>query len=319
MRCVVLDGYTLNPGDLSWAALEALLPCTVYPRTEPGDLVDRAQDVELVLVNKIELPACVLDQLPRLRYVGVLATGFDGVDTTETHRRGVLVTNVPIYGTQSVAQMVFAHLLHYTQSVAQHARGVAAGRWTQSADWCYWERPLIELAGRTMGIVGFGRIGQATAVLARAFGMTVLACSAEPVESSDLVTGADLDTLFRDSDVISLHCPLTAETRNLVDRRRLSLMKPSAYLINTSRGALIDKAALAEALESGRIAGAGLDVLTEEPPPADHPLVGARNCTITPHIAWATREARQRLLDTAVENVRAFLAGHPRNVVTPLS
>jgi glycerate dehydrogenase len=315
MRCAVLDGYTLNPGDLSWSALEALLPCTIYPRTPPGEVVERARDAEVVLVNKVVLSAPVLGQLPRLRYVGVLATGYNCVDVSEARRRGITATNVPVYGTQSVAQTVFAHLLHYTQSVALHAQGVAAGRWTQAADWCYWERPLIELAGRTMGIVGFGRIGRATAALARAFGMPVLACDAQPLESGDLGTGVDLDTLFRDSDVISLHCPLTAQTRHLVNRQRLASMKTTAYLINTSRGALIDEPALAEALNAGRIAGAGLDVLSEEPPPADHPLLRARNCTITPHVAWATREARQRLLDTAVENVRAFLAGHPQNLV----
>ncbi len=315
MLCTVLDGYTLNPGDLSWSDLEARLACTIYPRTAPGEVVERARDAELVLVNKVVLSAPVLSLLPRLRYIGVLATGYDCVDTAEARRRGIVVTNVPVYGTHSVAQMVFAHLLHHTQSVALHAQGVAAGRWTHAADWCYWERPLIELAGRTMGIVGFGRIGRATAALARAFGMRVLASDAQPVVSSDLATGVDIETLFRDSDVVSLHCPLTAQTRHLVNRQRLALMKPSAYLINTSRGPLIDEAALAEALETGRIAGAGLDVLAEEPPPADNPLLRARHCTITPHIAWATREARQRLLDVVVENVCAFLDGHPQNIV----
>ena len=220
MRRVVLDGYTLNPGDLSWSALEALLPCTIYPRTAPGEVVERRRDAELVLVNKVELSASILGQLPRLKYVGVLATGFNCVDTSAAHRRGILVTNVPVYGTQSVAQMVFAILLNHTQSVALHAQGVAAGRWAHAADWCYWERPLIELAGRIMGIVGFGRIGRTTAALARAFGMTVLAHDERPVDGDGLATIVDLDTLFHDSDVISLHCPLTAQTRRLVNRRR---------------------------------------------------------------------------------------------------
>jgi lactate dehydrogenase-like 2-hydroxyacid dehydrogenase/predicted dehydrogenase len=259
------------------------------------------RDAELVLLNKVVLSAPVLSHLPGLGYVGVLATGYNCVDVSGALRRGITVTNVPVYGTQSMAQVMFAHLLHYTQ-------GVAAGRWTHAPDWCYWERPLIERVGRTMGIVGFGRIGRATAALARAFGMPVLACDSQPVDRSDLATGVDLETLFRDSDVIGLHCPLTAQTRQLVNPQRLALMKPSAYPINTSRGVLIDESAL----EAGRLAGSGLDVLAEEPPSADHPLLRARNCTITPHIAWATRQARRRLLDAAVENVRGFLAGLPK-------
>ncbi len=225
------------------------------------------------------------------------------------------VTNVPEYGTSSVSQMVFAHLLNLTQHVVEHARSVLAGNWTRIEDFCYWESPLVELAGLKFGVVGFGRIGRATANIARAFGMQVLAYDVAPPPAVDGVRFVELDELFRQSDVISLHCPLTRETQQLVNAERLSLMKPSAFLINTSRGPLVDEGALAEALNAGRIAGAGLDVLATEPPPADNPLFGAKNCCITPHIAWATRAARQRLLDTAVANVRAFLAGKPQNVV----
>ena len=287
MRCVVLDGHTLNPGDLSWAPLEELLPCTFYPRTPPEEVVQRAEDAAVALTNKVVLSAAVLSQLPQLKYVGVSATGYNCVDVAEARRRGVVVANVPSYSTQSVAQMVFAHLLHHALGVAAHSQGVGEGRWTRSPDFCYWEQPLIELAGLTMGIVGFGRIGRTTAGIARAFGMNVLACGSRPIDGGELAVAVDLDTLFRRSNVISLHCPLTEQTRGLVNRRRLAMMKPTAYLINTARGPLIDEAALAEALAAGRIAGAGLDVLAEEPPPADHPLLRLANCTITPHIAWA--------------------------------
>ena len=315
MRCVVLDGHTLNPGDLSWAPLEALLPSAIYPRTPPDEVVPRAEDAAVALTNKVVLSAAVLSRLPQLKYIGVTATGYNCVDAAEARRRGVVVANVPTYSTRSVAQLVFAHLLDHAHGVAAHSQGVHEGRWSRSPDFCYWQQPLVELAGLTMGIVGFGRIGRTTAAIARALGMNVIACGSKPIDGGELAAAVDLDTLFRTSDVISLHCPLTEQTRGLVDHRRLAMMKPTAYLINAARGPLIDEAALAEALAVGRIAGAGLDVLSEEPPPADHPLLRLANCTITPHIAWATRAARQRLLDTAVENVRAFLAGRPQNVV----
>jgi glycerate dehydrogenase len=319
MRIVVLDGYTLNPGDLHWSGLQALGPCAVYDRTPAEETVARAADAEILLTNKTVLSAEVIRQLPRLRYIGVLATGYNVVDVDAARARNVPVSNVPEYGTSSVAQMVFAHLLNLTQRAADHGRSVAAGRWSRSDDWCFWEHPLIELAGLTFGIVGFGRIGQATAAIARAMGMRVLAFDVAPPAETP-AKGAcfvELDELFRQSDVISLHCPLTPQTHKLVNAERLALMKPSAYLINTSRGPLVDEQALAAALNAGQIAGAGLDVLATEPPAADHPLVGAKNCCITPHIAWATRAARQRLLDTTVANVRAFLDGKPRNVVNP--
>jgi glycerate dehydrogenase len=316
MRIVVLDGYTLNPGDLSWAALEALGPCTVHDRTPPEETVARAETAEIVLTNKTVLSREIIARLPRLRYIGVLATGYNVVDVEAARQRNVPVANVPDYGTASVAQMVFCHLLNLAQHVADHGRSVAAGRWTQSADFCYWESPLVELAGLTMGIVGFGRIGRAVAEIARAFGMNVLVHDVvRPAEMGTYIRFVGLEELFRQSDAISLHCPLTPETHRLVNAERLAWMKPSALLINTSRGPLVDERALAEALDAGRIAGAGLDVLSIEPPPADNPLLRAKNCCITPHVAWATRAARQRLLDVAVANVRAFLAGKPQNVV----
>jgi glycerate dehydrogenase len=318
MRITVLDGCTLNPGDLSWGGLEAFGPVTVYDRTPPAETVARAADAEIVLTNKTVLSGEDIRRLPRLRYIGVLATGYNIVDVDAARRRGVPVANVPDYATPSVVQMVFAHLLNLTLHVADHGRSVAAGRWTRSVDFCYWDFPLLELAGMTMGIVGFGRIGRATAAVAGAFGMNVLVYDVSlPPEQPGGVRFVALEELFRRSDVVSLHCPLTPATEKLINAERLAMMKPSAYLINTGRGPLVDEAALAEALGADRLGGAGLDVLSVEPPPADNPLLGAKNCWITPHIAWATHAARQRMLDIAVANVRAFLAGRPQNIVNP--
>ena len=316
-KIVVLDGFTLNPGDLSWAGLEALGPCTVYPRTPPDQVVARALEADIVLTNKTLLAAETLPQLPRLQYIGVLATGYNVVDINAARQRGIPVTNVPAYAVRSVAQMVFAHILEFTQHVAAHSRSVAEGRWAACDDFCYWDAPLIELAEKTMGIVGFGRIGQATAEIALAFGMEVLAYDTHRSTASLPVEFVDLDTLFRESDIVSLHCPLTPATQALVSRERLAMMKRTALLINTARGPLIDEEALAEALAAGGIAGAGLDVLATEPPPTNHPLVAAENCQMTPHIAWASRASRRRLLQIAVDNVAAFLAGSPQNVVDP--
>lgn len=316
MRIVVLDGHTLNPGDLSWDGLEALGACEIYDRTPPDEVVGRAKDAEIVLTNKTVLSREVIEQLPKLKYIGVLATGYNIVDTQAARQRNIPVTNVPTYGTRSVAQMVFAHLLNLTQHVAHHAQTVVDGRWTAGDDFCYWDYPLVELAGQTMGVVGFGRIGQATAQLAGAFGMKVLATdTAVPPAVPEGVEIVGLDTLLRRSDVVSLHCPLTPETQELVNRDRLAMMKTSAFLINTSRGPLVDEQALAEALNSGRLAGAGLDVLSIEPPVPENPLLAAKNCFVTPHIAWATKAARERLLGTVVENLKAFLAHRPQNVV----
>lgn len=315
-RIVVLDGFTLNPGDLSWERLQELGECSIYDRSAPEDVMTRADNAEIVLVNKVELSADMIEGLGKLKYVGVTATGYNIVDVEAARRRRIPVTNVPTYGTDSVAQMVFAHLLNLAQNVAHHAQTVSEGRWCASDDFCYWDTPLVELAGLTLGIIGFGRIGRKTAQLARAFGMNVIACDvAPPKEIPDGCRMVGLEEVFRSSDVVSLHCPLTPRTERIVNKQNLALMKTSAFLINTSRGQLVDEQALADALNNGRIAGAGLDVLAVEPPEGSNPLLRARNCYVTPHIAWATRAARKRLLDVAVDNVAAFLTGKPQNVV----
>ncbi len=315
MKIVVLDGFSLNPGDLSWEELKSLGACEVYERTSPVELPGRAADAQLLLTNKTVLDGAAIQSLPSLKYIGVLATGTNVVDLAAARERGIPVTNVPAYGTQSVAQSTLALLLELTQHVGEHSQGVRAGRWSQGAEWCYWDHPLIELDGLTLGIVGLGRIGQAVAGMAGAFGMSVLACSAHPKPLAPGVRAVDLETLFRQSDVVSLHCPLTPQTRQLVNAERLAWMKTTAFLLNTSRGPLVDEPALAHALNSGRLAGAGLDVLSSEPPSPDNPLLKARNCLITPHLAWGTRAARSRLMQIAVENVRQFLGGTPQNVV----
>jgi len=315
-RIIVLDGYTLNPGDLTWKDLEALGPCTVYDRTAPEDTVARAEDAEIVITNKTELSSDVIDRLANLKYIGVLATGYNVVDIEAARSRGILVTNIPAYGTESVAQMVFAHLLNLALHVGCHAQAVSSGKWSSCPDFCYWDTPLIELAGLTMGIVGFGRIGRATANAALAFGMKVIAYDiAAPADVPQGCRLVELDDVFRASDVVTLHCPLTAENKNIVNEQRLAMMKKTAFLINTSRGPLVDEQALAQALNNEKIAGAGLDVLSSEPPEMNNPLLTARNCFITPHISWATRAARERLLNAATNNVAAFLAGKPQNVV----
>jgi glycerate dehydrogenase len=309
MNIVVLDGYTLNPGDLSWDALRELGSCEIYDRSAPDEIVPRSTSAEIVLTNKVKLNGEYMSSVSTLKYIGVTATGYNIVDVAAARERKVIVTNVPTYGTQSVAQMTFALLLELTQHVGHHAQTVREGRWTRSPDFCYWDYPLIELDGLTLGIIGFGRIGKMVGQLAEAFGMKVLTYSRkQPV--------AEMETLFRRSDIISLHCPLTPQTEHLVNEKRLAWMKPTAFLLNTSRGPLIDESALAKALNEGRIAGAGLDVLAVEPPTADNPLLRAKNCLITPHIAWATRAARSRLMEAVVENLRAFLAGESKNVVT---
>ncbi len=314
MNIVVLDGYTLNPGDLSWSGFEALGGCTVHERTPPEQIVARARKAEIVLTNKTPLTAETLAALPKLKYIGVLATGYNVVDVAAARERGVPVTNIPTYGTRSVAQMTFALLLELAHRTGHHTQTVREGRWNQSQDFCYWDHPLIELDGLTFGVIGYGRIGQATAAVARAFGMKVMAYDpiADATAHPELT---DLETLLRTSDVVSLHCPLTPDNREMINAERLAAMKPTAFLINTARGPLVDEHALAAALNEDRIAGAALDVLAVEPPLPDNPLLQAKNCLITPHIAWATRAARSRLMATAVANVNAFLAGKPENVV----
>jgi len=305
-RIVILDGYTANPGDLGWDEFNQLGDCTVYDRTPEAQVAERARDAEIVLTNKSILSRAAIAALPRLRYIGVLATGYNVVDTDAARERGIPVCNVPEYGTPNVAQAVFALLLELTNHTGHHAQTVCDGRWTAAADFCYWDFPLVELQGLTMGLVGYGRIGKAVAEIARALGMRVLTC--------DL--GGDPDTLLRESDVVSLHCPLTPETKHFINAARLARMKRTAFLINTARGSLVNEADLADALNNDRLAGAGLDVLSVEPPPADNPLLRAKNCLITPHIAWATRNARARLLQITADNIRAWLQGQPQNLVS---
>jgi glycerate dehydrogenase len=316
MRIVVLDGQTLNPGDLSWSALEKLGDCQVYDGTPAEQVVSRSEGVDALIINKIELNRDTIDALGQLKYVGVTATGYNVVDLAAARARGVVVTNVPTYGTQSVVQVVFAHLLELCHHVGHHSRTVRDGKWCECESFCYWDRPLVELESLTMGIIGYGRIGRATAKLAGAFGMKVIAYHpiVDHIAEPD-VPQVELDELFKISDVVSLHCPLNANNKGMVNAQRLMLMKETAFLINTARGPLVNEQDLADALNSGQIAGAGLDVLSAEPPRRDNPLLNAKNCYITPHLAWATRSARQRLMQTTISNLRAFLAGKPVNVV----
>lgn len=322
MNIVVLDGYTLNPGDLSWASAEALGDVTVYDRTAPADVVSRSAGATVLLTNKTPLPADVLDQLPNLRYVGVLATGYNIVDVDAARRREVVVTNVPGYGTASVVQMTFALLLELTLHVQRHSDSVRSGDWANSPDFCYWNYPLIELAGKTLGIIGFGDIGRHVADVATAFSMNLIGHSRTRTRTSqahrpNFRWADDVPDLLAHSDVVSVHCPLTPETKGLINQQNLGRMKPSAFLLNTSRGPIVVDQDLADALNAGVIAGAGIDVLSTEPPAPDNPLFTAKNCLITPHISWATQEARARLMTMATDNLSAFLAGKPRNVVNP--
>ncbi len=316
MKIVVADAFTANPGDLSWSELEKLGDCVFHDRTPVAEMAARCAGAEVVLTNKAVLSAEVIAALPELKYIGVCATGYNVVDVAAARERGIVVTNVPAYSSASVAQLVFALILELTHSVGRHAQSVAAGGWQACPDFSYWEQPLIELQGRTLGVIGYGGIGASVGRIGAAFGMNVLASRRNWAQSPpDGVTPATTDEIFAQSDVISLHCPLTDETKHLVGPRTLDLMKQSALLINTGRGPLVDEAALAEALRAGRIAGAGLDVLSVEPPADGNPLIGAPNCLITPHIGWATREARSRLIAQVVENLRAWQAGETVNVV----
>lgn len=316
MQIVILDGFTANPGDLRWAEIEALGSCTIFDRTDDADIVSRVGDAEIVLTNKTVLSADTIARLTRVKMIGVLATGVNVVDVAAAKAHGIVVCNVPAYSTPGVAQAVFALLLELTNRTGHHDRTVHEGRWAACEDFCYWDGDLVELAGLTLGIVGYGQIGAAVARVGRAFDMRILAnrrrASGGIEGGGDYV---DLDRLFRESDVVSLHCPLTSETKGLVNAARIEQMKPTAYLINTARGGLVTELDLAAALNAGRIAGAGLDVLSVEPPPAVNPLLTAKNCVITPHIAWATRAARRRLLTITAANIAGFLAGRPQNVV----
>ena len=316
MRIVILDGYAANPGDLSWNEMKQLGECVIYERTSPAEVLERSQGAEVLLTNKTVLDAETINALPALRYVGVLATGYNIVDTEAAKEQGIIVTNIPAYSTDSVAQMVFAHLLNIAQHVQHHSEEVHKGRWTNSPDFCFWDTPLIELAGKKIGIVGLGNTGMRTARIAISFGMEVHAYTSKShFQLPPEIKKIELDELFAECDIVSLHCPLTEQTREMVNARRLSLMKPTAILINTGRGPLINEQDLADALNSGRIYAAGVDVLSQEPPRADNPLLTARNCYITPHIAWASTAARQRLMQIALDNLKAYMEGKPIHVV----
>lgn len=315
MKIVVLDGYPLNPGDLRWDALEAIAPCTVYDVTPPDQIIARIGDADILLTNKTPLTRETFDACPQVRYVGVLATGYNIVDTEAAKAHGVCVTNIPTYGTMAVAQLVFALLLELCHHVAHHSEAVHAGRWTQSRAFSFWDYPLVELDGKTMGIVGLGRIGRQVARIAQAMGMRVVAHEPGSAEAPQGVTLLPLDAVLREADVLSLHCPLTEATAGMIGRQALATMKDGALLINTSRGPLLVEADVRAALDSGKLGGAGLDVVSTEPIQPDNPLLGAPNCFITPHIAWAPVEARRRLMAEAVENLRQFLLGNERNRV----
>ena len=316
-RIVVLDGYTLNPGDLSWDAFSELAPIEVHDRTTPSEVVERSRDAEFVLTNKTPLDAGTLSQLSELRYIGVLATGYNVVDVTAAKERGIIVSNIPSYGTASVAQHVFALLLELCNHVRIHADAVRDGQWTTNKDWCFTLTPVVELAHKTLGIVGFGRIGRQVADIGHALGMRVVAFDSVQTNPPAFpgFRFAPLDEVLQESDAVSLHCPLFPETRGLINAKTLRQMKSTAFLINTSRGPLIVEQDLADALNEGRLAGAGLDVLSVEPP-RQNPLLRATNCVVTPHIAWASHESRARLMQLAVDNLSAFVRGQPQNVVT---
>ena len=305
---VILDAHTTNPGDQSWDSIAALGDLTVYDHTLPGQVVECAQGAEIVLSNKTLLGRAEIEALPKLRYIGLLSTGYNVVDLSAARKRNIPVTNIPAYSTDGVAQQTFALLLELTNRTQRHADSVRAGDWSGCRDFCYWLSPLAQLAGKTMGIIGYGRIGQAAAGIARAFGMNVLAY--DPIQTLD-----SLEAVLRGSDIVSLHCPLTPETQNLIRRETLAMMKPGAILINTARGPVINEADAAEALHSGQLGALAADVLSTEPPPANNPLLTAPNCMITPHISWATQEARARLIGIAAENIQAFLKGEAVNVV----
>jgi glycerate dehydrogenase len=316
MKIVVLDGFAGNPGDLSWKEIQALGECTIYDRTAPEEKLERAKDADIILTNKVPFSASDFDQLPNLKYIGVLATGYNIIDTEAAKAHGIVVTNIPAYSTNSVAQMVFAHLLNITNSVQHYTDEARAGVWSKNPDFSYQNTQLLELHRKKIGIVGLGNIGRAVARIAIGFGMEVFAYTSKShFQLPPEIHKMSLDELFSECDIITLHCPLTPKTKNLVNAERLKTMKPTAILINTSRGPVVNEQDLADALNNGTIYAAGMDVLSQEPPKADNPLLSARNCYITPHIAWATKDARIRLMEITIENIKAFLDGQPVNVV----
>lgn len=317
MKIVVLDGYTLNPGDMSWKAMEWLGELVIYDRTPADKVVERIENAEIVLTNKVILTREIMQKTPSVKYIGVMATGYNVVDTVAAKELGIIVTNVPAYSTDSVAQLVFALILEFCHHVGEHNRAVQEGAWTNSPDFAFWNYPLVELVGKTLGIIGFGAIGQTSAKIAAAFGMNIMVYSRtrKPELETDRIKFAELDEVLAKSDFLTLHCPLTEHTKGLINKETISKMKNSAILINTSRGPVIVEQDVADALNSGKLAGAGVDVVSVEPIAADNPLLGAKNCIITPHFGWAPTEARIRLMDTLIKNISAFIDNKPINVV----
>ena len=315
MKIVILDGYTLNPGDLSWEEITQLGTCEIFDRTPPEKTLERLKNADIAITNKVKIGREIIEKLPELKYIGVLATGYNVIDVEAASEHGIIVTNIPAYSTASVAQMVFAHILHYIQNIAGYAQSVSDGEWAKSVDFAYFKTPQTELAGKTLGIIGFGQIGQAVAKIGNAFGMKIIFQNRSKKNTTIDAEQVDLDELFAKSDFISINCPLTDENKGFINRHSINKMKRSVFIVNTGRGPLINEQDLADALNSGRIAGAGLDVLSTEPPSIDNPLPHAKNCFITPHIAWATKEARTRLMHIASENIKSFFEGKPQNVV----
>ncbi len=316
MKIVILDGYTLNPGDLSWSGFETLGKVIIYDRTSKDEILERSKDAEILITNKTVLDKSIIESLQKLKYIGVLATGFNVVDVEAATRKGIVVTNVPAYSTKSVAQMVFALIMELTFNVGLHSDAVKKGEWSRSPDFSFWKTPLVELDGLTLGIIGYGQIGREVANLGNAFGMKVLVYTrSEIVNPQPYITPVQFEEIFSNSDIVTLHLPLTDASKNMITKTQLEKMKSSAFFINTSRGPIVNENDLAEALNSNIIAGAGLDVLSSEPPAQENPLLTAKNCIITPHIAWATQAARKRLMAVAVDNVKAFIEGKPQNIV----
>ncbi len=317
MKIVVLDGYTLNPGDISWEGMEALGELTVYDRTKAEDVAERIGDAEVVYTNKTPITKETLDACPGVKFIGVLATGYNIVDTAAAKEKGIPVSNIPTYGTAAVSQFAIGLLLELCHHIGEHSDAVKDGEWTSNPDWCFWKYPLVELDGKTMGIIGFGRIGQDTGKIAQALGMKVLAYDSFPKKEleSDTCHYTDLDTLLKESDVIALHCPLFPDTEGIINKDTIAKMKDGVMIINNSRGPLVVEQDLRDALDSGKVAGAAVDVVSTEPIQMDNPLIGAKNVIITPHISWAPRESRQRLMDIAVDNLKCYVDGKPQNVV----
>lgn len=316
MKIVVIDGYCLNPGDLSWEFLAKRGEYRIYHQSDYDQVIERCRDADIIVTNKVVFDEHIITSLPNLKFITVTATGYNNIDIAAAKKHHVLVSNVPDYSTQSVAQTVFALLLELVYHVGHHSQTVFDGHWCKSENFAYWDKPLMELAGKTMGIIGYGRIGQGVAKLAKAFGMDVIVYKHKEGMQADGVELVTMDDIFKNSDVISLNCPLTEENKGLINKKKIELMKHHAFLINTSRGQLVNEADLAEALNSERIAGAGLDVLSTEPPSHDNPLLKAKNCYITPHIAWASKEARMRMMDFTADNIKAFVSSQPHNIVS---